>query len=196
MPDRGEPLLGSNTYRELGDAEFEAFLRAHHSRVFAERFELDLEQVLSSDEQVAVVRLRARLGSPYRLNLGVFLGDEFVGWSFGMQESAERFYMINAGVLPEHRRRGLYSALLPHVLSRVQAQGFQIAYSRHAATNNRVLVPKLRAGFVITGLELSERFGTLVHLSYFFNALRRRVLDVRSGEALPEGQVKSSLRLD
>jgi hypothetical protein len=59
-----------------------------------------------------------------------------------------------------------------------------------------VLVPKLRAGFVITGLELSERFGTLVHLSYFFNALRRRVLDVRSGEALPEGQVKSSLRLD
>jgi hypothetical protein len=70
------------------------------------------------------------------------------------------------------------------------AGGFHIVYSRHAATHNQVLVPKLKAGFVITGVELSDVFGVLVHLSYFFNPIRRKVLDVRAGHARPDAEVK------
>jgi ribosomal protein S18 acetylase RimI-like enzyme len=189
-------LIGSYILRELPDSEFEPLLREHHPRVFSGRFDFALEQALSATEKSAMAALRDRLGTPYRLNLAVYREEEFVGWSFGLQESAEKFYMINAGVVPEHQNRGIYSALLPHVLERVKEQGFQIAYSRHAATNNRILVPKLKAGFLITAFELSDRFGTLVHLSYLFNPLRRKVLDVRSGETVPDAEVRKHLRLE
>jgi hypothetical protein len=42
--------------------------------------------------------------------------------------------------------------------------------SRHRADNNAVIVPKLRAGWVIAGFEVAPRFGLLVHL-------RRYLLD-------------------
>lgn len=78
----------------------------------------------------------------------------------------------------------------------VQQEGFQIAYSRHKATNNQVLVPKLKAGFVITSLEVSEVFGVMVQLSYFFNPLRRKVLDVRVGQARPDAEVRQHLSFE
>jgi hypothetical protein len=43
---------------------------------------------------------------------------------------------------------------------------------------------------MITDIELSDVFGVLVHLSYFFNPIRRKVLDVRAGQARPDAEVK------
>ena len=80
--------------------------------------------------------------------------------------------------------------MLPWILDAVQREGFQIVHSRHVATNNQILVAKLKAGFVITAIEVSDVFGVLVHLSYFFNPLRRKVLDVRVGQARPDAEVK------
>ena len=91
---------------------------------------------------------------------------------------------------PTASGEGYLLALLPRILGALQHEGFQIVYSRHVATNNQVLVPKLKAGFVITGIEVSDVFGVLVHLSYFFNPLRRKVLDVRVGQARPDAEVK------
>lgn len=73
--------------------------------------------------------------------------------------------MTNTGILEEHRRRGLYTALLPVVLNQLRQKGFQIVFSRHTLTNNAVIIPKLKAGFVISGFEVDDRFGTLVQLS-------------------------------
>lgn len=101
--------------------------------------------------------------------------------------------MMNTGVLEAHRRRGVYTALLPVVLKTAQQVGFQVVLSRHHATNNAVIIPKLKAGFVITGLELDDRYGTLVQLSYYFNPLRRRLLDVRVGQSAPDDEVKKLL---
>jgi hypothetical protein len=97
---------------------------------------------------------------------------------------------VNTGILPQHQGQGIYSALLPRILDMLQHEGFQIVYSRHVATHNQVLVPKLKAGFVMTGIEVSDVFGVLVHLSYFFNPLRRKVLEVRVGQARPDAEVK------
>jgi hypothetical protein len=49
---------------------------------------------------------------------------------------------------------------------------------------------------VITGIEVSDVFGVLVHLSYFFNPLRRKVLDVRVGQARPDAEVKRYMPLE
>lgn len=188
-------LLPDYTCRPLEREAFRAIFEQHRPQVFAHNLTFDLDAALSPAEHEHIQRLRQRLGEPYTLRLGLFHGEAVVGWHVGMQATAYRFSMINTGILPAHQGRGLYTALLPHILALVQAEGFQQVYSRHIATNNQVLVPKLKAGFVITGFEIDDLHGLLVHLSYFFNPIRRRVLDFRAGQAHPDEEVRRYLHL-
>ncbi|MFN8791909.1 MAG: GNAT family N-acetyltransferase [Bdellovibrionales bacterium] len=151
---------------ELPQEEFQKYWKQWGPNIFIENdTSLDLTQVLSDAEQSQVAHLRKNLAQMYQFNLCIFRGEEFCGWFIGDQYNHETFYMRNSAILPGHRRKGLYTALLYEVLDRVKAQGFQIVLSRHTTTNNAILIPKLKAGFVISALELSDRFGTLVHLS-------------------------------
>jgi hypothetical protein len=183
-------LFGHYTLRALDEAEFGPLFRQYRPLLFQTMLDFDVQQALTREEQTATARLRERMGTPFRLNIGLYHHQEFIGWSFGRQESAEKYMMVNTAILPQHQGKGIYSALLPRLLGTLQGEGFQIVSSRHVATNNQVLVPKLKAGFVITGIEVSDVFGVLVHLSYFFNPLRRKVLDVRVGQARPDADVK------
>ena len=103
--------------------------------------------------------------------------------------------MCNSGILETHRRKGLYSALMGRVVEAATAEGFQKIYSRHTSTNNAVIIAKLKAGFSITSFELSDTFGVLVHLSYYPNAVRRKVQDFRAGQAKPDDQIKKLFSL-
>lgn len=103
--------------------------------------------------------------------------------------------MRNSAILPEHRRKGLYTQLLEETLRRVSADGFQKIYSRHSATNNDVIIPKLKAGFTISSLEVSDVFGVLVHLVYFPKKLRRKIMVYRVGDAKPDDEIKKCLGL-
>lgn len=152
--------------------------------------------ILSDLEKENVRRLHKNLSSIYSLRLGVYKGTEFCGWFCGEQHTSESFYMRNSAIYPDHRRKGLYAALLNEVMKRVKDQGFQIIYSRHNTTNNSIIIPKLKAGFKITTLEVSERFGTLVHLTYFFNDVRSQILNFRSGNSKPSAQVKQALGIE
>ena len=98
--------------------------------------------------------------------------------------------MVNTGLLEAHRGKGIYSKLLPIIIERVKREGFQIVYGRHRANNNAVLIPKLKAGFVITSFEVSDLFGVLVHLSYFFNESRRKGYDFRVGSKIGADEMK------
>jgi GNAT superfamily N-acetyltransferase len=196
MTDQHSILFGDYTVRSMEDQEFGPLIRQYRPVVFDRSLSFNVQEALSAEETEAVALLRARTGTPYRLILGIFHREEFVGWSFGRQDGHERYNMVNTGILPEHQNKGIYTALLPRILEMVRKEGFQIAYSRHAATNNQVLIPKLKAGFIISGVELSDLFGTLVHLSYFFNPLRRKVMDVRSGQSVPDQEVRRYMRFE
>jgi hypothetical protein len=176
--------------RVLDDAEFGPLFRQYRPIVFQTMLDFDVQQALSMKEHTATARLRERMGAPFRLHIGIYHHQEFIGWSFGRQDSAEKYYMVSTAILPPHQGKRIYSALLQRLLGALQREGFQVVYSRHVATHNQILVPKLKAGFVITGIEVSDVFGVLVHLSYFFNPLRRKVLDVRVGQARPDAEVK------
>ncbi len=173
--------------------EMRPLFRQYLPVVFSSGFHLDAGYAFSETERRELASLGERLRERYTLSLGIFHrdehgdehGDAFVGWHVGNQVEAGRFYMTNTGILQEHRGRGLYTALLPVVLNLLEQEGFQTVYSRHNLTNNAVIVPKLKAGFVISGFEVDDRFGTLVQLSYFFNPLRRKVIDVRVGQRAP-----------
>ena len=131
----------------------------------------------------------------YRLNLGVFYKNKFVGWSWGFQETAAIFYMCNSAILPAHRRKGLYTALMREMLKRVEPMGFGKIYSRHMITNNDIIIAKMKQNFKITHFELSDAFGTMIHLTYFPNKIKNDILDFRSGHKRPTKKIKKIFKL-
>jgi hypothetical protein len=74
-----------------------------------------------------------------------------------------------------------------------QAKILQVIYSKHQASNSAVIIPKLKAGFVISGLEVLEWAGTLIKMSYFHNQHRKDAFDFRTGYKPPTSDIKSVL---
>lgn len=130
-----------------------------------------------------------------RINLALYYEGKFVGWSWGFQETATVFYMCNSAVFESHRKKGLYTCLMKEMLNRAIEKGFSKIYSRHIMTNNDILIAKLKQGFKITNFELSDAFGTMVHLSYFPSKIKNDILDFRSGYRRPNRKMKKIFRL-
>lgn len=169
--------------REMTKEEFNPLFEKYSEIIFDREGEIfRFRMHLNEAEAQKAKELQSRMGTPYYLRLGVFHHDDFIGWLFGFQESAETFYMCNSAILPEHRLKGLYTELMKTTLDIVVSMGFQKIYSRHSLTNNAILIPKLKAGFVMTTFEASDMFGMLVHLTYYPKDIRRKVLDYRVGQ--------------
>lgn len=182
---------------ELSNADFQKYWSEWGPKIFDDESTiLDTRKILSDEEKSHLKNLSGNTSQLIRLNLGIFRDDDFCGWFTGGQQDYETFYMRNSAVLPEFRGKGLYTALMYEVLERVQKMGFQIVLSRHTTTNNSIIVPKLKAGFVISAIEVSERFGTLVHLSYYFNPTRKRVMVYRSGDLKPDRQIREAIGIE
>ena len=189
-------LTDGYSIREMSHEEFEPLWDKHASDIFDDNSQIfRVFQWLNEEEKIKIKALRESMGTPYQLRLGLYFRDEFVGWSAGHQESAETYYMRNSAILPAHRRKGLYSLLLTETLRIVKEKGFQKIYSRHNATNNAVIIPKLKAGFTISSLEVSDMFGVLVHLTYFPKELRRKMMVYRVGDMRPDDEIKTCLSL-
>lgn len=182
--------FGDYTIRSMSRDDFHPLFQKHCPQLFADTFAFRLREALSAEQEATRKRLRARENGLYQLRLAMFHGDDFVGWHTGRQVNADEYAMENSAVLPAHQRKGLYTFLLARVLGIVRDAGFQIVTSGHNATNNRIIIPKLKAGFVIVGMEISPEFGAVIKLAYFFNPLRRHALDVRSGEAVPSEELR------
>ena len=189
------PLFGSIRVRVLETSDFERLIEPLRTDAFKDILRFSAYEALDKSEKTVLEPLFESFGEQWRLNLAIYDEDRLIGWSWGRQEAPDRFYMVNSGLVEEYRGRGIYTALLPVILDRVSEKGFQVVCSRHTATNNAVLIPKLRAGFVITGMELSDTFGTLVCLSYFFNPLRRKALDFRSGQERLDAELEPLFNL-
>lgn len=189
-------LANGYTIREITGEEFRPLWDQNAPRIFSDN-SLDFmwHQHISESELENLKTLGKHMGDPLRIRLAVFKGDQFVGWSAGDQKSSEIYYMRNSAILPEHRRQGLYSELLKTNIEMLTEKGFQKIYSRHSQTNNAVIIPKLKAGFIITSLELDDMFGTMVHLSYYTNPLRRKMMDFRTGNLRPDEEIKKIFEL-
>jgi RimJ/RimL family protein N-acetyltransferase len=154
--------------RELTAEQFLPLWRRHRDRFFAGvAFRLDPGSAPPPQR--------------WRLALGSFKDDEFVGWTVGHQIDASRFEMYNSAVFEAHRGLGLYRALVTATIDRVFAAGYTTVTSRHHPNNAAVLIPKLKCGFVISGLFVDPSFGTLVELSRYATPLQRSAFDYRVG---------------
>ena len=114
------------------------------------------------------------------LRIGAFRGDALVGWTFARPQGANHLHMINSGVAPAERRRGVYSELVRMVIEHAGSRGYVAVLSRHAANNNAVIVAKLKLGFLVSGFEYSEVYGPLVRLTFLLGEGRRNLYRTRS----------------
>jgi predicted N-acetyltransferase YhbS len=186
------------TYKivQLTSEEFNLHYNKHKDSLFDYDHSYLLWEALSEKELESVKRLRKNLNERVELYFGAFDNDDnFVGWSWGFQESSVNFYMANSAVLENHRRRGIYSSLLRAMIKGAIDEGFQVVTSRHNATNNSVLIPKLKENFIISKMELDDIFGVLIHLHYYANTTRRKIMDYRSGQLKPDDQIKKLLKI-
>jgi len=191
-------MNGDNEFiiKELEADKLQEYLKKYKDEVFENDHSYVLWDILDKKELDSVNELKEKMVRPYYLRLGAFdKKGNFLGWSFGFQENSTTFYMCNSGVLEKYRRKGIYSLLLRNCLERLNKLGFQEIYSKHNATNNAVLIPKLKEGFVITKFELSDIFGVLVHLTYFTNRTRKKVLDYRCGQLKPDLELKEIFKI-
>ena len=188
--------MGGYSIREMTEDEFKPLFLACSTQVFEDTHSYELASILSPEERLRTKELSDHMGAFYKLYLGVFDEDEnFVGWSWGIQENATTFYMVNSAILAEHRRRGLYGMLVERCIHLLSGKGFQLIYSRHCATNNAVIIPKLKAGFIISKMEIDDRFGVLIHLHFYPNATRRKIMDYRAGQTKPDDALKITFKL-
>ncbi len=173
---------------------FQDFRKAHEPVIFHNRFDINVQDALSTAEKEAVQSLSKKMGEPYSLRLGFFDAEQMVGWHYGVQVGNDTFRMVTTGILPHYQRKGIYSKFLTAITEELRAQGFQMILSRHWATDNQVIIPKLRHGFLIAGFELTDELGLLLRLMYHFNEIRRKAMHVRSGYQQPDADVAPLIR--
>jgi GNAT superfamily N-acetyltransferase len=139
-----------------------------------------------SHELEAVLRDEANRTIPHdhhhspMFRLGAYEGDALIGWSCGWMDRGPVFHMANSGVLPTHRRQGIYGLLLASVREHASSQGAIALRSQHSVLNNPVLIAKLKAGFHVTGLSQSAQMGTLVELTLHLSPGRQDLYRARS----------------
>ena len=77
-----------------------------------------------------------------------------------------------------------------HLLEICKEKGLQEINSSYNVSNNGVIIPKLKADFHITSMEIFDVSGVLTILSYYTNLLRTEILDFRTVQKKPSKKVK------
>ena len=175
------PLIPGYTLREITPEEFSSIYSEREKSYFTASTRDDVDADLSAEQHARVMARRAAYPQSERLQWGIYCGEEVIGWTFAQQSDHDTLTMRNTAIDPAHRGIGLYSALLPIIIEHARSLGYQRIISTHHAANNAVIVPKLKAGFIITGLNVNEKFGLMVTLTYFLTQGRHHLALNRIG---------------
>lgn len=193
MPWEKKTLFDAYTISEVSVEAFDTFYQARSAEIYPHVLQINSDIWLSARETSARQALSHNLKDRITTHFLIYHHHDPVGWHCGYQIDAETFYMFESGILPAHQGRGIYTALLPLLLDHYESLGFQKVTSQHHASNNAVLVPKLKAGFMITGFSIDESVGVMVQLTYAFHPQRRRVYEFRTGYRRPDDQIRRFL---
>jgi hypothetical protein len=187
-------LLKDYSVKNITLNEYNEYRSEFEPKIFFNRFDLNINEAYSDTELNNIKKLEKNLESKQVLRLGFFYKQEMIGWFYGIQISKDSFRMGTVGIINEHQRKGVYSAFLEVLFKFIENEGYQKIQSRHYATDNQVIIPTLRSGFKITGMELTDDFGLLVLVTYFFNQTRQDAIDMRSGFSQASPEVKKIIR--
>ena len=158
-----DPLVPGVTIRHVDEADVHAVVETMWTGTM-DRPGLELGPLFTAEQSAGFKDLDALLHDRLQHRMLFEAEGTAVGAYWGQQEMFGRYYMTVTVFRPEWRGRGLYSAFLRRITTAVAANGFREIYSRHRSDNNAILVPKLRAGWIISGFEVAPRWGHMVHL--------------------------------
>lgn len=178
------------------EKEFMNYFIKNRDIVFSGNTVFHIEEILSEKEKEKLSEISRMTENYYKLRLYILKGDTRIGWFLGEQLNRETFYMRNTGIFEEFRNKGIYKSLLSLLIEILREKGFQKLTSSHIVTNNHVIVAKLKAGFIISGFEISDRFGLFVNLTYNFNEIRNKIMRYRAGEIAIDEQLIKLLNLN
>ena len=193
MPSEPIHLFDDYYFRDASAEEFWPFFREHRPKIFSDAINIEINDTLTEVEKSKLNQLHHAIDQLYTQRLFILKNEEVIGVHTGTQVRADLYNMGATGFLKEYQGKGIYSALLPKLLEIYHDKGFQKISSRHHASNNRVLVAKLKAGFVVTGFELDERYGLFVVLSYIYNDKRMKAYKFFTGSLRPDDEIKKHL---
>ena len=179
--------------RPIGLSEYLPYYFENESKVYSDSLTINVWESMSKIEQEKQQELYKAIKDRYSFQAFIMKGEMIIGWHSGWQVDEEKYYMCDTALFKEYQGQGIYTALLPILIDLYRAQGFQKIYSRHLASNNAVIVPKLRAGFVITGFEIEVMFGLMVVLTYFCSDKRFNAYKFRTGALRPNEDLKKFL---
>jgi ribosomal protein S18 acetylase RimI-like enzyme len=184
------------TIRELTQQEFDELIFPLMSTAFADTFSYSIFDVRTEKELEQFPRLKDNFRKREFIYLGAFdSSGEIAGYSISYQARTYELYTQTSVVLPQYRRKGIYTSLTKKVLEMALEKGYQMITSNHVTSNNSVIMAKLKLGFKITGFEIYDDFGSLVKLTYFLNEKRSRMFDVRTGFVRPDEEMKGLLKI-
>ncbi len=169
------------SYSFISYEEFNPFFTKARELLFENNFDFNIWEVMSEEEKRKTIELNQVFKPVKDYYLVAKDGEQIIGWSFGIQKSNHDFYMINSAVFIDYRRKGIYTEMLNLAVNHIKKMGFQHIYSRHKMSNNSVIIPKLKYGFIITGMEVNDMFGNLIQLSLYTNEKRKELLEIRMG---------------
>lgn len=188
-------IVNSLTLRLVDAETFWDATSAARREIFSGQLSVPNAQLYSEDEFRRADDNMARHSQLENIYALLMSGDRCIGWHFGFQDGPFSYYMCNSAIIPEFRRRGCYSWLAQQVMNEVHARGYLKITSRHHPTNTPVLIAKLKLGFIISGLQVSANFGTLVELEWNGNDRVANLMKFRCGEALVEPTVLNMVGL-
>lgn len=182
--------------RELTQEEVDLEINPLVATAFLETFSYPVLDVRTQNELEQFPTLKEN----FRKREFVFLGayqesGELMGYSISYQARTYELYTQTSVVLPEYRRKGVYTEMTKSIIRIAGEKGYQMVTSNHVASNNSVIVAKLKLGFFISGFELVDDFGALVKLTYYLNEKRSRMYNVRTAFRRPDEDLKELLRL-
>ena len=175
----------SYRYEFVSHDVFQPILKKYRPEMFGDIVSAKVSNLYTEQDK----ENQERLNEAFRhrkIYLLAYDGDEVIGWSFGSQQRAVIFHMHNSAVFKNYRRQGIYTHMLQLIMDHAKHEGYEEITSHHHCTNSDVIVAKLKAGFLISGFEIDDKFGILVRLTYFINKEREQLFRFRIGElAIP-----------
>jgi len=180
----GAPLLGRYRLEETDEDGYwelhERELRSH----FPPEVFFDFDRLRPPEQRERRARLIASQGAqPLAEHWIVRDGDALAAMFCGNQWMGSTWEMFHTTVHRDHRRKGLYAAIVQLQLAYSKALGFDMVVSEHAPGNNPVLLAKLGAGFRVLGLEINPALGPGLRLCYFHNPEHLAAYEYQMGNA-------------
>ncbi|HPI40177.1 MAG TPA: GNAT family N-acetyltransferase, partial [Pseudobdellovibrionaceae bacterium] len=148
------------TVRFVDRSEFRKLIDYNYSRVFGSSMTNYTPTEAEIDRATPIWTQYQNLHTDY-LILSNTKGD-YVGHFSGETEDHNTFYLRNAGILPDWRKKKIASRFVDAYLKYLHNLGYSRVTSQHHGTNNAVLIMMLKLGFHICGVETREEWGVLV----------------------------------